>query len=170
MSTLAASPIPTVICGRSPGTPLGRPGPAWPHRSRSATKEPTVLTLAGGTSATVRSGKENHFCGTDCGSRHPARSPDPAAPRPPGRRQRSVSDAVGRLCSVMSLRVWSASPRAMAATRPAWIWCRRLISCAAEVFAAGRTSKVLCPASGTFGSGQAASVAVARRYEGPCPA
>ena len=38
--------------------------------------------------------------------------------------------------SVMSLRVWSASPRAMAATRPAWIWCRRLISCAAEVFAA----------------------------------
>ncbi len=45
----------------------------------------------------------------------------------------------------MSLRVWSASPCAMAATRPAWTWYRRLISCAAEVFAAGRTSKILCP-------------------------
>jgi len=31
-------------------------------------------------------------------------------------------------------------PCAMASTRPAWTWCRRLISCAAEVFAAGRTS------------------------------
>ena len=41
----------------------------------------------------------------------------------------------------MSLRVWSASPRAMASTRLAWTRCRRLISCAAEVFAAGRTSK-----------------------------
>ena len=38
---------------------------------------------------------------------------------------------------------------------------------AAAVFAAGRTSKVLCPASGTFGSGQAASVAAAWRYDGP---
>ena len=84
-----------------------------------------------------------------------------AVPRPPGIRQRSVSDAVSRLCSAMSPRVSSASPRAMAATRPAWTWYRRLISCAAEVFAAGRSSKVLCLASGTFGSGQAASVAVA---------
>jgi RimJ/RimL family protein N-acetyltransferase len=55
----------------------------------------------------------------------------------------------------------------MAATRPARTWYRRLISCAAEVFAAGRTSKILCPGSGTFGSGQAPSVAVARRYDGP---
>ena len=68
----------------------------------------------------------------------------------------------------MSLRVWSASPRAVAAARPAWTWYRWLISCAAEVFAAGRTSKVLCPPHrGAFGSGQAASVAVAWRYDGP---
>ena len=34
-----------------------------------------------------------------------------------------------------------ASPRAMASTRLAWTWCRRLVSCAAKAFAAGRTSK-----------------------------
>ena len=45
----------------------------------------------------------------------------------------------------MSLGVWSASPRAMAAARPARTWYRWLVSCAAEVFAAGRTSKILCP-------------------------
>jgi len=70
----------------------------------------------------ARSGKEkeNHFCRTGCGFRHPARSPDPAAaPRPPGRRQRSASDAVGRLCPAMSLRVWSAWP----AIRPSWTLC-----------------------------------------------
>ena len=112
--------------------------------------------------------KENRFCRTDCGFRDPARSPGPAAaPRPPGRRQRSASDAVSRLCPAMSLRVWSASPRAMAAARSAWTRYRRLISCAAQVFAAGRTSQVLCPGSGTFGSGRAAPVAAAWRYDGP---
>jgi Bacterial regulatory proteins, luxR family len=64
--TLATSPIPTVICGDRLGLHWVDPGPAWPHRSRTATKEPTwpVLTLAAGTSATVRSGKrkrKNHF-------------------------------------------------------------------------------------------------------------
>jgi GNAT superfamily N-acetyltransferase len=61
---------------------------------------------------------------------------------------------VSRLCPAMSLRVWSASPRARASKRSAWIWYRRLVSCTVEVFAAGRTSKVLCPYQGPSALGR----------------
>ena len=43
---------------------------------------------------------------------------------------------------------------------------RRPPTSSAAVFAAGRISEVRCPASGTFGSGQAASVAAACRHDG----